>query len=217
MDGSEQSWQCSPHSSGSVSQKQMFAVPFRQNATERSDTARTAVVPIFLNVRTMPIAESIIVGDRVKVTFANRTYSGVISATGILPETELSKIRDIVEIEEGLERILPEEIELWRKVADYYMCTVGEVYKAAYPVGKINLEEAHAAAVIRARERKKKMLDSMHQKIERIEYRLERKEDLLQKSKEGTKARARYSEEAEKIRICMFMVVRKELPKLKCP
>ena len=104
--------------------------------------------------------ESIIVGDRVKVTFANRTYSGVISATGILPETELSKIRDIVEIEEGLERILPEEIELWRKVADYYMCTVGEVYKAAYPVGKINLEEAHAAAVIRARERKKKMLDS---------------------------------------------------------
>ena len=145
--------------------------------------------------------ESIIVGDRVKVTFANRTYSGVISATGILPETELSKIRDIVEIEEGLERILPEEIELWRKVADYYMCTVGEVYKAAYPVGKINLEEAHAAAVIRARERKKKMLDSMHQKIERIEYRLERKEELLQKSKEGTKARARYSEEAEKIRI----------------
>ena len=145
--------------------------------------------------------ESIIVGDRVKVTFANRTYSGVISATGILPETELSKIRDIVEIEEGLERILPEEIELWRKVADYYMCTVGEVYKAAYPVGKINLEEAHAAAVIRARERKKKMLDSMHQKIERIEYRLERKEELLKKSKEGTKARARYSEEAEKIRI----------------
>jgi hypothetical protein len=35
----------------------MFAVPFRQNATERSDTARTAVFPIFLNVRNMPIAE----------------------------------------------------------------------------------------------------------------------------------------------------------------
>lgn len=57
VSGSEQSWQCSPHSSGSVSQKQMFAVPFRQNATERSDTARTAASPTFLNVRNTPIAE----------------------------------------------------------------------------------------------------------------------------------------------------------------
>ena len=57
VSGSEQSWQCSPHSSGSVSQKQMLAVPFRQNATERSDTARTAASPTFLNVRNMPIAE----------------------------------------------------------------------------------------------------------------------------------------------------------------
>ena len=57
VSGSEQSWQCSPHSSGSVSQKQMFAVPFRQNATESSDTARTAASPTFLNVRNMPIAE----------------------------------------------------------------------------------------------------------------------------------------------------------------
>ena len=57
VSGSEQSWQCSPHSSGSVSQKQMFAVPFRQNTTERSDTARTAASPTFLNVRNIPIAE----------------------------------------------------------------------------------------------------------------------------------------------------------------
>ena len=57
VSGSEQSWQCSPHPSGSVSQKQMLAVPFKQNATERSDTARTAAFPTFLNVRNMPISE----------------------------------------------------------------------------------------------------------------------------------------------------------------
>ena len=60
VSGSEQSWQCSPHPSGSVSQKQMFAVPFRQNATESSDTARTAASPTFLNVRNMPIAKKCI-------------------------------------------------------------------------------------------------------------------------------------------------------------
>ena len=60
VSGSEQSWQCSPHPSGSVSQKQMFAAPFRQNATESNDTARTAASPTFLNVRNMPIAKECI-------------------------------------------------------------------------------------------------------------------------------------------------------------
>ena len=146
-------------------------------------------------------SEGIAVGDRVKVRFANRMYSGVVSATGAEPQTQASKIKDIEEIEDGLERILPQEIELWRKVADYYMCTVGEVYKAAYPVSKISLEEAHAAAISRAMERKERVLESMRLKIDRIVQRLNRKEELIQKSKEGTKARARYSEEAEKIRM----------------
>ena len=93
---------------------------------------------------------NVVIGDRVKVRFANRMYSGVVSTTDVRPETDESKIKDIEEIEHGLERILPQEIELWRRVSDYYLCMIGEVYKAAYPVGKINLEEAHAAAVAKA-------------------------------------------------------------------
>lgn len=144
--------------------------------------------------------ERVDVGLRVKVRFANRTYSGVVSAIGTEPETDPSKIKEIEGIEEGLERIFPEEIELWRRVAEYYMCAIGEVYKAAYPAGKVNLEEAHAAAVTRAEQRKEKVLASMRIKIARIEERLRKKEDLEHKSKEGTKAKARYSEEASKIR-----------------
>lgn len=144
--------------------------------------------------------ENISVGDRVKVKFANRPYSGVVSAIGIIPDTAVSKIKPIEEVEKGLERILPQEIELWRRVADYYLCTIGEVYKAAYPVSKINLEEAHAAALERTAQRKEKMLDSMRQKIARLEERLRKKEELLQKTKEGTKAKSRYADEAEKIR-----------------
>lgn len=144
--------------------------------------------------------ENVVIGDRVKVRFANRMYSGVVSATDVRPETDASKIKDIEEVEQGLERILPQEIELWRRVADYYLCTIGEVYKAAYPVGKINLEEAHAAAVAKAAQRKEKVLESMRQKIDRLEERLSKKDALIQKAKDGSKTKARLSEDSERIR-----------------
>lgn len=139
-------------------------------------------------------------GDRVKVRFANKLYSGVVSAVDVTPDTDISRIRAIEGIENGLEKILPQEIELWRKVAEYYLCTIGEVYKAAYPASKINLEEAHAVALAKACRRRDALLESMRQKVSRIRERLIRKEELISKAKEGTKAKARYTEEVEKIR-----------------
>ena len=141
------------------------------------------------------------VGNRVKVIFANKPYTGVISAVGITPETELSKIKQIKGIETELEPILPEEIELWRRVAEYYMCTIGEVYKAAYPIAKINLEEARAEAMAKARERKAKLLESMTAKAERIKARMLRKQELIESTKPGTKTRTRYEDELEKIKL----------------
>ena len=73
------------------------------------------------------------VGDRVRVKFAFHEYVGVVSGTDIQPEIDPGRIQDIISIEHGLERILPEEIAFWREIAGYYLCTVGEVYKAAYP------------------------------------------------------------------------------------
>jgi len=143
--------------------------------------------------------EEVRVGDRVKVRFANKVYSGVVSAVDIRPDTDPDKIKPITCIEEGLERILPEEIELWRQVAGYYLCTIGEVYKAAYPAVKISLEEARAATLARAQERRARMLESMKAKVERIRERIRRKEELIAKAKEGTKAKARYEEDLTRI------------------
>ena len=139
-------------------------------------------------------------GDRVKVRFANKLYSGVVSSVDVTPDTDTSRIRTIEGIEHGLEKILPQEIELWRKVSEYYLCTIGEVYKAAYPASKINLEGAHAAALARTHRRRAALLESMRQKVSRIRERLARKEELISNAKEGTKAKARYTDEAEKIR-----------------
>ncbi len=89
---------------------------------------------------------NICVGDRVKVIFANRQYIGVVSDTDIDPDADLSKIKDILSKEDGLEKIFPQEIKLWRAIADYYLCSIGEVYKAAYPYGKVGMEEARAVS-----------------------------------------------------------------------
>ena len=127
------------------------------------------------------------VGDRVKVMFAGKGYTGVVSAIGIEPQTELSKIKEIVSVERDLERIREEEIALWRRVAEYYMCSVGEVYKAAYPQRKIDLEAARAAALHKAEERHERMLNAMREKIAKLKAKLEEKEKALASAKPGTK------------------------------
>lgn len=79
--------------------------------------------------------DSVQVGDRVTVGFAGRRYIGVVSRDGasLPPDVPPSSVRTISGVRQELGRILPSEIAFWRSIAQYYMCTVGEVYKAAYP------------------------------------------------------------------------------------
>ena len=75
-------------------------------------------------------------GDRVRVVFANAFYVGAVSAVNVNPSLEPSRILPVEALEKDLPSITPDEMAFWRKVADYYLCTVGEVYKAAYPGSK---------------------------------------------------------------------------------
>lgn len=72
-------------------------------------------------------------GDRVRVQFAGKEYIGTVSASDVVPEIDPGKIREINAFEKGLYPVSAQEIQLWRTVSDYYMCTIGEVYKGAYP------------------------------------------------------------------------------------
>lgn len=135
-------------------------------------------------------------GDRVKVMFANKEYMAVVSETGIIPDTDPVKIKPILSIEEGLGRILPQEITLWRNVADYYLCSVGEVYKAAYPHVRINLEEARAAAKEKIASREEKIADSIRKRIARLEAKVEKRQNMLSKARKES-AILTYSKELE--------------------
>ena len=79
-------------------------------------------------------------GTRVKVNLAGREYIAVVSRIASSPDIDPLQVHPINGLAEGLEPITEEELRLWRFISDYYLCTTGEVYKAAYPAGKQQVE-----------------------------------------------------------------------------
>lgn len=71
------------------------------------------------------------VGDRMTVILSGRRYTAVVSAVNVTPPPDITKI--LTARPAPLPGISPEEIHFIRELAGYYLCTVGEVYKAAYP------------------------------------------------------------------------------------
>ena len=79
--------------------------------------------------------EQIKPGQRVIVQFGKkRFYAGlVITVSNDNPEkTELKLIQQILD-EQPV--VLPKNVELWKWIADYYCCTLGDVFRAALPSG----------------------------------------------------------------------------------
>jgi len=86
----------------------------------------------------------------VTVCLSGRKYIGVVWSESEKPDIEESKIQNIESIADYLPKISAEEIKLWTFLASYYLCTPGEVFKAAYPTSRIESEETLA----RIKERK---------------------------------------------------------------
>ncbi|MBQ3881114.1 MAG: primosomal protein N' [Bacteroidales bacterium] len=94
-------------------------------------------------------------GTRVRVRFSGRLYTGVVLAKGVTPDTDPSKILPVLGVE-TLEKISSEELSLWEFVSSYYMCSMGEVYKGAYPSLKVDAELTGERIRKRAEERLEK-------------------------------------------------------------
>lgn len=77
-------------------------------------------------------------GMRVLVPLGKKTITGVIYRLheGELPASV--KVRDIVDIIDTQPVVTPHQLRLWQWMAEYYMCTLGEVMAAALPAGIID-------------------------------------------------------------------------------
>ena len=144
--------------------------------------------------------ENILPGERVKVRFANKVYIGAVSNVDVAPDVDPAKIKEIISIERDMQSILPEEMELWRQVAEYYLCTVGEVFKAAYPAIKVNMEQARAEARRKVCQRRAKALEAINARIDKLNDRLQKKVGKAETAKDGTKVKASAISDIEKIK-----------------
>ena len=124
--------------------------------------------------------EDIAVGDRVSLRFAGRHYSGVVATVSDTPDIEPERILPIDRQENGLERITEQEIELWKFIAEYYMCTIGEVFKSAYPLQRIEKEQTAARIQQRAEARAQREREKLESQAARLQTRLDKCQQQLQ-------------------------------------
>lgn len=129
----------------------------------------------------LPSGISVQVGDRVKVLFSRKPYLAVVSRTDTEPSIDNRKVFTIQSVEADLPRVSEQEIAFWRQVADYYLCSIGEVYKLAYPAARA--EEMKATANQARRER-------LEERIARVEAELA-KAAASKRTRESTRERLR--------------------------
>lgn len=79
------------------------------------------------------LAPQVRVGMLVIVPVKRKHYTAIVISTR--EAEDQSTLRDMTSIVEPLPLVRPEQLRLWRWMAQYYMCTPGEVAKAALPAG----------------------------------------------------------------------------------
>ena len=90
--------------------------------------------------------EQIQPGQRVVVQFgARRLYAALVWSLSDTPPENV-KLKEIIRILDEMPVVLPQNLELWKWMADYYCCTLGDVYRAALPAG-LKLESKSRIAV----------------------------------------------------------------------
>jgi primosomal protein N' (replication factor Y) len=81
------------------------------------------------------LSKDVETGKRVIVQFGSRKiYTAIVFSIHQKAPTEY-KTKDIVSILDQKPIVNDKQLKLWQWIADYYMCSVGEVFKAALPAG----------------------------------------------------------------------------------
>ena len=142
----------------------------------------SVIIPLKINW--LPVyrcSRQIKVGSRVRVEFAHKLYVGVVAECDVACELPEAQVLEVAEIADGLPEISANELKLWQFVSEYYMCSIGEVYRAAYPKERVQDEEALCRRAARLAERQRvaneKLREKLNRKLERLLRRKEKAAD----------------------------------------
>ena len=152
----------------------------------------SVIIPLKINW--LPVyrcSRQIKVGSRVRVEFAHKLYVGVVAECDVACELPEAQVLEVAEIADGLPEVSANELKLWQFVSEYYMCSIGEVYRAAYPKERVRDEEALCSRAARLAERQRvaneKLREKLNRKLERL---LRRKEKAADNEKLGYEVEA---------------------------
>ena len=83
------------------------------------------------------LEDKIKVGMRVVVPCGQKkTYTALcVEVTDKKPNIGVKNIKCIYSVLDDMPMLLPQQLKLWQWMAEYYMCTLGDIYKAALPAG----------------------------------------------------------------------------------
>ena len=74
-------------------------------------------------------------GVRVVVSFGKRKLYAALVYRVHSVKPEGYQVKEIIQVIDASPLVLPEQLKLWEWIAEYYMCSLGEVMKAALPSG----------------------------------------------------------------------------------
>lgn len=87
------------------------------------------------------------VGCRVIVPFGPKRYvTGIVESLSPVRPSDVPDVKLITDLLDSKPTVIHPQIKLWHWLADYYMCPVGDVYKAAVPAG-LKLESESVVAI----------------------------------------------------------------------
>ena len=119
-------------------------------------------------------------GAWVTVPLGHAKYKGVVSKCLDGPGMDESRIHDVLAVNDELPPISREELSFWDFLSSYYLCTPGEVFKAARPAGKIRSEQTAADIKQRLEQRLALREESLTRKHrDNVRERLEAERDTL--------------------------------------
>ncbi len=84
------------------------------------------------------LAGKVSAGSRVMVQFGRKKiYTGIVESIGPAPRTQLrtGEIKEVMALLDDAPVAFPLQMKLWNWMADYYLCTPGDVMKSAIPAG----------------------------------------------------------------------------------
>lgn len=82
------------------------------------------------------LEDAVGVGRRVVVPFGSKRYvTGIIESMSDIKPNDVASFKEVAEVLDIAPTVIHPQIKFWHWIADYYMCPIGDVMKAALPSG----------------------------------------------------------------------------------